>query len=52
MLWFMAMASLIAFTFTLILGFVFGLVTGSWRLFVVSACAVVCIWILLTMEDR
>lgn len=52
MLWLIAMASLIAFFFTLVLGFVFGLVTGSWRLFVISACAVVCIWILLSMEDR
>lgn len=52
MLWFIAMAALIAFVFTLVLGFVFGIVTGSWRLFVISACAVVCIGILLMMEDR
>lgn len=50
MLWFMAMASFIAFAFTMVLGFVFGLVTGSWKLFIMSACALVFIWVLLTME--
>lgn len=52
MLWFMVMSVFMMFLFLTILGFIIGIVTGWWKLFIMSACGLVFMWVMLSMEDR
>ena len=52
MLDFIAMCTLVMFLFLLVLGFVFGLVQASWRLFIVALCGVISMWAILCTGRR